>query len=190
MSGYYDLPIETYLRPPPQGVVRSAYAVEVNPWVRRGDIEAALLYRGTIVASYGYIETRLAELSVRASRIPIYSERRAKFPYKMKNRISFLRAVFSEGPLSEYNGIAVSYLKRFEGMAELRHLAAHARMQVLPDWGVVLQYFEPAEKAIAQQTKRITLKNLEIEAYKAARFSRVTQLLADRLEQTGALPQL
>jgi len=72
--------MEQFLRPAPKTLARSAYAVEVNPWTTKGDIEAALLFRGTIVSSYGFIETTLGEVCVRASRIEKFAALRSSFP--------------------------------------------------------------------------------------------------------------
>jgi hypothetical protein len=165
--------------------------VSVNPWSRRGEIEAALLFRGTLVASYGEIEVQMAELAIRCSRLPEYYGLRDNFPFTVAKRTNFLRQAFSCGPLNVYQKVAECALKRVEEATELRHLVAHARMQVQPDWGVVFEHIPTASDGqIAFETKRITLANLELAARKAARLCRVFQKLRASLDKSGKLPNL
>ena len=127
MSDYYHRPADSFLRPAPKNLARSAYATEVNPWVTKGDIEAALLFRGTIVSSLGEIETRLGELALRCSRIEHYSILRSTFPYRFRDRITFLRQAFSLEPLLRHSLIANQFLDRIEPLFATRNMVAHAR---------------------------------------------------------------
>ena len=191
LPNYYSTSVEPFLRAPPSGLARSAYAVEINPWVRRGDVEAALMFRGTIVSAYGYIETRMGELAIRCSKLDIYASIRASYPFQIDKRLAYLRKVFSVGPLLPYTSIATQFFERFESAAELRHQVAHARMQVLPDWGVTfhdLPKSGPGE--ITLRSNRKTLKELELLAWRAARISRLSQHLLDRLNRSGIVPPL
>ncbi len=189
MNDYYSMPINSLLREPPAGLARSAYAVEVNPWVRRGDVEAALLFRGTIVSAFGYIETLMGELAVRASRLDDYAGLREGFPHSAGKRSAHLRRVFASGPLAPFKRLATAALDRFDATAELRNLAAHARMQVLPDWGVTFEDFpKNAPSGLIKRTKRLQMSDLEQAAWQAARLSRLCQRLAGRLN--AVLPPL
>jgi hypothetical protein len=191
VSNYYSKPIESFLRKPPSGWARSAYAVEINPWVPRGNVEAALMFRGTIVSAYGYIETILGELAIRCSRLEVYANLRENFPYSIPKRLEYLRQLFSIGPCVPYNGIANLFFDRFELTAELRHQVAHSRMQVLPDWGVTFHDIPKASPTeINIRTNRVTLPELEELAWKAARLSRLCQRLYVRLDCSGILPPL
>ena len=76
-------------------------------------------------------------------------------------------------------------------MADIRHLIAHARMQVLGDFGATFNDFQISKDGlIHHRTKRIGMAELEDLAQKAARFSRIAQLLAERLEAESILPPL
>ena len=190
MTNYYDLSIIHLLRRTPHGFARSPYAVEVNPWSRRGEIEAALLFRGTIVSAYGFVETRLAEISIRASRLECYAKLAPNLPFTTNRRLKFLRQVFSSGPLEPYHPVAEKFFDRFEKAAEIRHLVAHARMQVMPDWGVTFEDYRLVDGEIVNSTKRIPIDEMEILASNSARFSRLSQRLSDELASLNILPQL
>ncbi|WP_435199216.1 hypothetical protein [Qipengyuania sp. 902] len=190
MSDYYSEPLNKHLREA-KGLARSAYAVEVNPWVPRGEVEAAIFFRGAIVSAYGYIETRIGELTLRISKIPQYAALREKMPYHADKRIAFLREAFSVGDLARFGGTADRFLLRFEAQAHLRHLIAHARMQVMPAWGVTFQDFPTVgHEGPQHRTRRMPLGDLEFLAWRAARLSRLGQHLMGLLEQTGLLPDL
>ena len=169
---------------------KSAYAIEINPWIQREESEAALLFRGTVVSAYAYIETRLTEIAIRASRMPVYAELREKYPYQMNGRLKFLRQAFAIGALAPYGSIAESFFSRFEDAATLRHVMAHARMEMGPkDWGVTFYDYRPGENgAIMFRRNRYTYQELERFAWRASRLSRLAQNLAHRLEGLGILP--
>ncbi len=191
MSDYYSKPIATYLRKPPKTLARSAYAVEINPWVPRADIEAALSFRGTIVSALAYIEGSLGDIAIRCSRVEIYSEIRSEFPHTLTKKTKFLRKVFQFGPLQPYRSWADQFLNRVEAYSELRNLVAHARMQVMPDCGVTFQHYprNTPREAILER-KRLTMEELELVAWKAARLSRLFQRLYNHLETQQILPPL
>ena len=105
------------------GYARSAYAIEVNPWATRGDVEAALLYRGMIVSALGDIEHKLGELSIRASYVPEYRALRERFPFRLEKRLIFLREVFSRGPLKPYKQLAITPFEKIEEDLEFRNAA-------------------------------------------------------------------
>ena len=190
MSDYYDLPVLHLLRKTPKGFARSPYAVESNPWSRRGEIEAALLFRGVIVSAYGFIETRLSDLAIQVSRLECYADLRSTFPYSTKKRLEFLRSAFSFGPLKPFERTAQQFFRRFEDKAEIRHLVAHCRMQVLPDWGVTLEDIDVKDRKILRRTKNFTIEEFERLAFKAARLSRLAQLLSYKLDEKDILPKL
>lgn len=192
MSEYWLSSLEPHLRDPPAaGWRRSAYEVEVNPWSRRGDVEAALLFRGSIVSAYGYIETVLGDICIKASRLPQYDALRGSFPHSAEQRVSFLRRAFALEPLLEYQPWAKLFLDRFEAHSELRNLAAHARMQVLPDWGVTFQDLrrEGPEQVNARR-QRMTVPELEVAAWRASRLSRLCQRLVGRLNRAQILARI
>ena len=191
-TDYYSTSLTPFLREPPAGSARrSAYEVEANPWARRGDVEAALFYRGTIVSAFGYIETRMGELAIRASRLDVYSAMRENFPFSAEKRSTYLRKVFSTGPLKSFGAIAGLALDRFDAAAELRHLVAHARMQVLPDWGVSFDDFPKSGRGgLTVRRRRFLLEDLEREAWRAARLSRLCQHLLSRLNAFDILPEI
>lgn len=192
MTSYYAKPINSYLRDPPKhGVRRSAYEVETNPWSRRGDVEAALLFRGTIVSAYGYIESRMAELAIRISRMPEYDGLRASFPFAMDKRVSYLRRAFARAPLSSVQATAELALSRFESASEMRHQVAHARMHVQPDWGVVFEDYKRGDDGqLTHRTGRYLLDDLERAAWRAAWQSRLCQRLLDDLDRSELLPPI
>jgi hypothetical protein len=191
VSDYWHEPIEGHLRNPPKNLGRSAYAVEVNPWARRGEIEAALLFRGSIVSAFGYIETRLSELAIRTSVMDEYIGLREKLPFTFGRRVKYLREIFEIPPLIKYQPYAGQFLDRLEQNYELRNLVAHARMQVLPDWGVTFVHYRHGDdNQILEVRKRILVSELEKAAWRLSRLSRLAQLLLERLERDGILPTM
>lgn len=191
MIGYYHRPIEDFLRKPPSSYARSAYAVEVNPWVPRGDVEAAIFFRGVIVSAFGQIETDLAFICLRCSRIGTYANLRGEFPHSLDKKLSFLKSAFSDGPLKKHRETALSFLGRVENLKQLRNLAAHARMQVMPEWGVTFHHYpEQWKGGVTSATERLTLEKLEQCAHRCARLSRLLQSLIERLNRTGILPEV
>lgn len=192
MPDYYCNSIEEYLRQPGGRFYRSSYAVEPNPWSRKGEIEAALLFRGTLVSAYGFIETRLRELALRTSHLPQCKSIFVGLPFREKSLLTYLRAAFAQEPLKQFQCTAESFLSRFEAAGDLRHMAAHARMQVLPGWGVVLEHFpkggSPSKPLI--ERRRYPLADLELEARRAARLSRLGDSLMAQLIATGLLPEI
>lgn len=188
---YYHRSIERFLRSPPSNLARSAYATEVNPWVTRGDVEAALFFRGTIVSALGSIETSLGELALRCSRLEHYAALRSTFPYSFKNRIKFLRQAFSQEPLLRHQEIANQFFDRVERLFAARNMVAHARMQVMPDWGVTFHHFpESFDGGVSTSKERLTLQDLELLAWRGARLSRLYQRLANILDDEDLLPAL
>jgi hypothetical protein len=177
--------------PPANSHRRSAYEVEINPWSRRGDVEAALLFRGSIVSAYGYIETMLGEVCIKASRLPHYADLRDSFPHSAEQRISFVRRAFALEPLSMYQQWATMFLDRLEAHNDLRNRAAHARMQVMPDWGVTfLDLRRQGPDNVESRRQRMTMAELEAAAWRAARLSRLCQHLVGRLNDTGILAEI
>lgn len=190
LADYYTIPIAPYLRDPPAGIRRSAYEADINPWSRRGEVEAALLFRGAIVSAYGYIETRMGELALRISKMAEYQDLRESFPYRTDQRVSYMRRAFARPPLNAFERIAAQALSRFEIAGTLRNQAAHARMTVMPDWGVTFDDYDRVDGEVHTRLDRYPLMTLEGLAWQAARRSRLCQRLLDNLEQTGLLPLL
>lgn len=191
MTEYWETPIDSFLRRPPRNLARSAYAVEVNPWVRRGDVEAALLFRGTIVSAFGYIDTRLSEVAIRSSLMPEYEGLRGNLSFKFSSRMKYLREIIEFGPFFDFRNVAEAYLSRLEAHYEIRNIAAHAHMQVLPDWGVTFTDYSPnKDRKITKRQRRLTLHELERSAWRLARLSRLCQTFIDELEQRTSIPAL
>jgi len=192
VSDYWQTSLDEHLRPPPaNGWRRSAYEVEINPWSRRGDVEAALLFRGAIVSAYGYIETVLGDISLRASRLPRYAALRETFTHTAEQRVAFLRRAFALPPLASHQRWAAMFLDRFEAHSHLRNLAAHARMQVLPNWGVTFHDLRrEGPSSVSRRSQRMTLPELELAAWRAARLARLAQRLIGRLDDTAVLPAI
>ena len=182
--------IGDYLRTPRIWWMRSAYAIEVSPWVNREQVEAALLFRGAIVSAHGYIETRLAELAIRSSRMTEYSELRATFPYPHKKRLAYLREVFSKAPLAAYRQTAERFLVKFDKGADFRHLIAHSRMQVEGDLVIFQDFKVEANNTPMHRRLPVTIWDLEKHAWKAVCLSRICQRLAEGLESAEILPRL
>jgi hypothetical protein len=171
--------------------LRSPYAVEGNPWATTQDVEAAIFFRGAIVSAHGYVETRIAELCFRCSKLPQYADLRSSFPYSLGDRLSFLRKAFSAPPLHIYQETAERFFINVEQGAELRHIVAHARMQVMPNWGVTFHDFRTSKGGLTDYRQhRRTLSELEREAWNAARLSRKCHRLATALESLALLPPL
>ena len=63
-------------------------------------------------------------------------------------------------------------------------------MQVLPDWGVTLEDIDVKDRKILRRTKNFTIEEFERLAFKAARLSRLAQLLSYKLDEKDILPKL
>ncbi|WP_233610477.1 hypothetical protein, partial [Corallococcus sp. AB049A] len=130
-------------------------------------------------------------LAVRLSRMEEYSELRNSFPFVSKKRLAFLRQAFTLPPLNSFEATALAFFTRFERSADLRHLVAHAQMQVLPDWGVTFHDYVVAEGNVLQKrSQRYLLKDFEVLARKSASLARLGQTLINQLNATGLVPEL
>lgn len=170
---------------------KSPYAIDVNPWVPCEDAEAALLLRGAIVSAYASVETRLAELSLRIARMDAYSKLRDSYPHAVGKRLAFLRRAFGTSPLDQFESIALSFFKRFEEAADLRHFMAHSRMEMVGDstgWGITFHDYRGVKGGVTYRRHRITLPDLERHARRSVRLSRLAQRLITRLNETALLP--
>ena len=191
MNGHKEGSIERFLRPISETITRSAYACEVNPWVTKSEIEAAMLFRGAIVSAYGYIETSLGELCLRASRLEEYADLRQTFPFSTEKRVSFLRKAFSTGPLEPYKRTAHLFLDKFQNNDRLRNLVAHAKMQVMNESGATFIDFPTGNaNGIILYRTPMSLQELERLAWKSSLRSRLCQHLCDLLDREDVLPSL
>ncbi|HEX8532808.1 MAG TPA: hypothetical protein VF662_01440 [Allosphingosinicella sp.] len=170
--------------------IRTPYALEYNPWSSAAEIEDAIFYRGVIVSAFAQIETMLGELAIRASLLPQYVQLRRTFPFSAEKRIAFLRKVFSTEPLMQYRSIAVSYLDRFDELASLRHMAAHARMQVLGGQITFHDIPQSDGTAITMRRQPFVFAGLELLAWRSAKLARAGHKLSELLNQRGLLPPL
>jgi hypothetical protein len=170
--------------------IRSPYALEYNPWSSAAEIEDAIFYRGVIVSAFAQIETVLGEIAIRASRSPQYAELRETFPFSAEKRTAFLRKAFEAEPLAQYRSVALSYLDRFDELASLRHMAAHARMQVLG--GQITFHDIPRSygKAITMRKQRFVFAGLELLAWRSAKLARAGHRLSNGLDELRILPPL
>jgi hypothetical protein len=169
---------------------RYAYMVEVNPWIKNLELRDALLYRGAIIAAWGYVETTLIEIAIRSSRLEEYGALSANYPYKLEGRIRYLRRMLdADGPFSQFRKLGNQFLDRFEAAADLRHVMAHARMDLI--WGVEFTDYKPIEDgAIRKRLARYTLGQLEQMARKATRLSRLIQMGYYLINEKSFLPPL
>lgn len=165
----------------PQGL-----ALETSPWQTKASIDAAMLYRGAIIAGWGAVETNIIEVAIRSSRHDAYLGIRETYPFKLKTRVAYLRDVLAaEGPLTPYAHLGCSILDRYVGAAGLRNMMAHARMTVLPGWGATFYGFEGKGDAITHYRERLTESRLAVLAQRSTRFARVVQSLMNRLDDIG-----
>ncbi len=123
--------------------------------------------------------------------MPEYVGMREKLPFTFGKRVSYLREIFARAPLDKYQPYASQFLRRLEENYELRNLVAHARMQVLPDWGVTFIHFERGTgNQLLEVKKRILVTELERVAWRLCRLSRLAQLLLERVERDEILPPI
>lgn len=169
------------------GYGKHGFALEVNPWQSKSSLEAALLFRGTIVSAWANVEASIIEVALRCSVHPNYAQIRENYPSKLKSRVSYLKAVLAhEGPLSEHSALGNAILDRYRSSEDLRNLMAHGGMQILPlggTWRATFHMFKPKD---AQQVTFLQQPYTEDElkhlALKSARFSRAVKALKARLE--------
>lgn len=171
----------------PQGL-----ALEVNPWQTKASVDAALLYRGAIVAGWASVETTIIELAIRASGHEAYVGHRKAYPTKLKTRVAYLRDILSlPGPLDRYADDIGRIVDHYVESADLRNMLAHAFMEVYPQWGATFSGFRPKDEAtITQFRKRLTEEQLEALAVEATQYSRDARSLLGRINQDAAVPSL
>jgi hypothetical protein len=160
--------------------------------VAREEWETLLLLRGAIVASFGHVETTLAELAIRLSRDERCAVLRESYPHGLGRRLTFLRACFALTPYVRRRGLAEQVFKRFEAATELRHIMAHGSVKGPSlGWLVTFRDFKPSAGAeIAVRDHRYTYADLEVFAWQAARLSRRVAQLAAHAENVEWLPAL
>ena len=165
--------------------------VEVNPWTPQDEAEKAILYRGAIVAAWSNIETYLSEWALRASHVDAYRGLRERFPYKIDDRIGFLERVLRHpGPLQDFMPLGLLLLSRVRKSATLRNRMAHARMRVLPHWGVTFEELVGQQDKVTVRSQRYSLLQLRSLAMRTTRLSRIVQRAANRIEAAKILPTL
>jgi hypothetical protein len=165
--------------------------IEVNPWTSQELAEKAMQYRGAIVAAWGNIETWLSEVALRASHVDAYRGLRGQFPYKIETRIAFLEKILEQpGPLARFAPLGRPLLARVRQSAKLRNQMAHARMTMLPQWGVTFEELVGQGDQVSLRRRRYSLAELEALARRATRLSRIVQRAAARLEAEKVLPPL
>jgi hypothetical protein len=181
--------LERYIRKTSVYFIRSAYAVEVTPWTTKTDVEAALFLRGVIVSAHASIETRLAEACDRFAQFETAQET-VKIPYSLKDKISYLQRFFRQPPFDSHKMTAERFFQRVLSGAELRHQIAHARMEVTDiRWGVDFYDFVTPKKMPTEcRHLRLSVDVLEKEAWRAARLSRICQMLLGHLDSLSILP--
>jgi hypothetical protein len=169
-----------------------AYAIQISPWTPREDLREALLYRAAIISAWASIETTLNELIIRSSMIDPYRDISEKFPYTLKSKLKYMRrALEIDGPFNKYRSLGEPFLDRFSDAADLRHLMAHAHMEVLGNWGATFTDFTPSsDGAITHRRRRYTPEQLEAFARRATRLSRLLQRGKYMIDQSGFLPAL
>lgn len=174
----------------------SEYEIEANPWARKEDVEAAMLFRGVSISSWAAVETTLSEIAFRASCHQAYIEIREGFPYRLSDRLRYFKAVLDRpGPLTPYNNLARLVVARWKTGATMRHILAHGRMRVLSGPGkistVTFTDVRPAQGGNGTlRTTMMALNDFGAGARRAARFSRLVQRLFMRLDAGDLLPQL
>lgn len=166
------------------------YNLEINPWTPNNLLNNSMLCRGAIISAWGYIETTLIELAIRASHMDQYCSLSARYPYRLEGRINFMRKVLdSEGPFFQFRRHGHTFLDRFERAAELRHILAHAKMQILVM--IIFVDYSPAQNGmISRRYRRFTIDQLEQMARKATRLSRLMHISYEAINRAGFLPPL
>lgn len=146
---------------------KSPLRLEVNPWTSDDDLHVALQLRGAFIGAMGTIETILAEIVIRSSKVPEYSALRARFPSRRTDMTKYLRSLCTaEGPLEPWSPLLRQVLERQEAHTELRDILAHARMQILTGPGkhssIKLEdYYPHDEHRIAFRMRNLSRKDLE-----------------------------
>lgn len=163
--------------------------VEINPWTPECEALRAMLYRGTIVSAWGFIETNLNETAIRCSHEPAYAGLLDKYPRILGKRLDYLRLVLSTaGPLSPYQSIGEGFLNRFAASAELRNRMAHAKMTLLPNWGVTFTEVRLINGRLYRNVVRHQPGELVGMARQATRLSRLCQRFLDEINTRRLLP--
>jgi hypothetical protein len=164
----------------------------VNPWTPQADLEQALAYRGAIVAAWGFVETWISQIAICCSHVDVYCELKDKYPFPVTGRVKYLAAVLeSPGPLAAYKNFGLLFLDRFRRSQKLRNTMAHGRMRLVPFWGFEFEeVVVERDGVIKLQTSRFHLADLEREARRAARLSRLCQRAVTVLTEAKLLPSI
>jgi hypothetical protein len=171
-------------------VEKYAIVTEVNPWIPLDHLAKAMMYRGSIVSSWSYIDITLSEMAIRISKMDIYENIRDSYPYKAENKISYLRKVLGmQGPFSEIRSVGNQFLDRFEEAADIRHTMAHGKMNLLHN--LSFSEFRTGKKgSIVRHQTAYTLAQLYGHARKATRLSRLLQMGYDAINKAHILPSM
>lgn len=175
----------------PSGFGQFSLAPEKNLWAGEAEVERSVLYRGAIVSGFGQIETRIAELALRASCHPAYSDLREKPPHGATKTARYLKEVFAAcGPLQRHQSVATLFLDRFLELTEVRTMMAHGSMSIVPRWGITFEYVNRVSGGrIEKHSRRFSDEQLGSVAVHVNRLSRLGQGLYWRGNLNVVLPE-
>jgi len=96
-------------------------------------VNHAVYVRGTIISSYAHIEFLLADLCLKAWKMPEYAHLAGAFPYKIESRLKAVgKLLEADGPLKSYRPGIEPALDELLKLEDLRHFVAHGLMIITP----------------------------------------------------------
>lgn len=109
---------------------------QTSVWEMAGgnsEFATVMFLRGSILSSYGFIETQLNEIMLRLSKLEEFNKLADGSPWKVRSRMKFLRQCFAqEGPLLQHRDLALDVINAFENEQDERNRWAHGKIVVLP----------------------------------------------------------
>lgn len=169
---------------------RMTIMVEPMPWLLHGDCAEALMFRGAIVAAWGYVDTTLSELAVRCSKCDDYETLRAAFPSAANRRTAYLKLVLgAPGPLAPYRGIGHLFLDRFAATERTRHMMAHGRMKMTAPHLIEIEEIDTSPGgSLSFRRQKLRLADLEGFARTATKLSRFMHRAVHEIDKRKLLP--
>jgi hypothetical protein len=139
----------------------------------------AVWVRGTIISSYAHIEFLLADLCLKAWKMPEYAHLAGAFPYKIDSRLKAVGKLFEAvGPLKSYRPGIEPALDELLKLEDLRQFVAHGLMIITPTP-------PPNGPTVEYRLYRVTKDGVEIAFHEASALELVDAAvkISDSLNQ-------
>lgn len=160
------------------------------------ELATVVFLRGSILSSYGYVETQLNDLALRASHVPALHALSPKLPQTIRLRMSFLKTCFETfEPLAPCREHGAALIDEFLAAQPDRNEWAHGRLVAMPGtadnrWlgaNITLEYCSPKREVFQVGYRRMSATDLTLHAKKTRALAQRSQEL--HFEAAEVLPK-